>query len=206
MSTPPDTDGFEQSRTPHEEFAESTVHDRELSQNNFGAGVYKSAEVYEQTRRFKRTLNANAGVGQAIERLARGEVFQTIGQQGWKVQVDDDTRVFPAFEDAEGTDYEEQAKRARAQASDAHDVELEYGRQVFGTLPDYLQTHAITELSSLDERFDPPEMRITKFFHEATRSKGGRLMDNVFGRVKKRILEGMNESSKKSRSLFGGGD
>lgn len=206
MSTPPDTDGFEQSRTPHEEFAQATVHDRELSQNNFGAGVYANAEVYQQTRRFKRTLNANAGVGQAIERLARGEVFQTIGQQGWEVSTDDKKWTIPALEEAEGTEYEEQALRARQHDPETHSVDLEYGRQVFGTLPDYLQTHAITELSSLKTRFDPPEMRVTKFFHEATRSKGGRLMDNVFGRVKKRILEGMNDSSKKNRSLFGGRD
>jgi len=206
MSTPPDTDGFEQSRTPHEEFAQSTVHDRELSQNNFGAGVYKNAEVYEQTRRFKQTLNANAGVGQAIERLARGEVFRTIGAQGWTVESGDEKFEIQPLEDAAGTKYEEQAKRARERDHWRHSDEMEYGREVFETLPDYLQTHAITELSSLETRFDPPEMRIIKFFHEASRSKGGRLMDNVFGRVKKRILEGMDSDSKKRGRLFGGGN
>lgn len=212
MSTPPDTDGFEQSKAPHEEFAGSTVHDRELSQNNFGAGVYQPSEVYEQTRRFKRTLNAQAGVGQDIERLARGEVFQTIGQQGYEVTTDDETLTIPALDevvDEDGdivaeSDYAEQAARA-LQQSQSHDVELEYGRQVFQTLPEYLQTHALTELSTLQSRFDPPEMRVTKAFHELTRSKGGRLMDNVFGRVRELINRGdAPRKQSKGRSLFGG--
>lgn len=189
MSTPPDTDGYDsKAESPHEQFAESTVKDREIAENNFGAGVYKNAEVYEQTRRFKRTLNAHAGIGQSIERLALGEAYQTIGCDGWRVEADDETKEIPAYEEAKDTEYEEQRRRAE-QAADGS-PELEYGREVFATLPDYLQTHAMTELSTLRTRFDPPEMRVSKFFHEASRSKGGRLMDNVFGRVKNAHLRG----------------
>jgi hypothetical protein len=205
---PPDTDGIDRNGSPHERFAESTVHDKEISENNFGAGFYQNSEVYEQTQRFKQTLNAQASVGQSIERLAMSEVFQALATAGWEITVDDQTHHFPPLDEAtkqSETEYANMAAKAQSRAKTHRQEPLEYGRQLFETMPDYLQTHAMTELSTLDGRFDPPEMRVTKFFHEATRSKGGRLMDNVFGRVKKLISQG-NQPDKKTRSRLFGGD
>jgi hypothetical protein len=195
MTQMPDTEGFGPRTRTHEEFAKPTVDDKELSSNNFGAGYYRGAEVYDQTQRFKQAINAKAGVGQDITHLAMGETFKALARSGWEVAVDDDTHEYPSLNTAKGhqqeTEYHEVATEARESTDRDHQAELEYGRRLFMEMPDHLQEYALMELSSIDERFDPPEMRVTKFFHEATRSKGGRLMDNVFGRVRKMIREGV---------------
>lgn len=212
MSAPPDTE-FQRDGKPHEQISQPTVRDREISQNNFGAGYYQSDEVYQQTQRFKRSLNANASVGKAIERLAVGEAIVTIARSGFRV-TDEDGNIeveVPTLDEAdtvEGTNIGKVAEhrtQAIELASRRHKQEIEYGRRVYEELPDYLQEHALLELSSLDERFDPPEMRVTKFFHEASRSKGGRLMDNVFGRVKKLISPNGVQKQQKNSSFFGRG-
>jgi len=209
MSAPPDTE-IQSDDDPHEQFARPTVSDREIAENNFGAGYYDSSEVYQQTDRFKRTVNAQASVGQAIAALAHAEACRHLAQKGWRVTVESEDKTFdiPSLDEAEeSNEYREQYNDATTQYDRRRDREHAYGIAVFDTLPDELQQYAIDELSTLDERFDPPEMRVAKFFHEASRSKGGRLMDNVFGRVKKLISAGGSngQSSSTMRRLFAGG-
>lgn len=201
MEGPPDTEGMAQGDT-HEEFAESTVDDKQISRNNFGSGVYRDSELYEQTDRFKRTINANAGIGEDIRKRARGEAWLHLGRKGWTIRNNDETIQFPDFEEALKTDeYADFAEEAKANGEDTRKQQLTYGRLVWEDMSDLEREYAITELSSLDEPFDPPEFRVAKFFHEGSRSKGGRLMDNVFGRVRKMIQEGPETGGS---GLFGG--
>lgn len=201
MDGPPDTEGMTRGDT-HEEFAESTVDDREIQRNNFGAGVYRNSELYEQTDRFKRTINANAGIGEDIRKRAKGEAWLRLGRKGWTIRANDTLNRFPSYEEAfDIEEYANFAEEAKAKSDDKRDEELTYGRLVWEDMSDLEREYAITELSSLDEPFDPPEFRVAKFFHEGSRSKGGRLMDNVFGRVRKMIQEGPDTGGS---GLFGG--
>lgn len=203
MNEAPDTtpnENFSKGET-HEEFAKPAVDDREISRNNFGAGVYKTPELYEQTERFKRTINANAGVGEDIRKRAKGEAWLTLARKGWTIRLQDQMVQFPSLEEAEDDPYAPFAKIAREKADNLRQQQLEYARLVWNDMDKTEQEYALTELSSLDEPFDPPEFRVAKFFHESSRSKGGRLMDNVFGRVRKMIQEGPENGGSR---LFGG--
>lgn len=71
-------------------------------------------------------------------------------------------------------------------------------------LPVTSRLEALDRYADTDQNWTPPQWRMLQARHEGSRSRDARLMDNVFGRIKKLISNDSQQIRQQKRKLFGG--
>jgi hypothetical protein len=175
---------------------DSEVSDEFLDSNHFGLGNYTDSEMWQQIQSNRRGIYAEAGLQRLVFKRAVYETKLGIAREGWQYRDEDGNLVF---------------ETARADLDEKPDDEtrgqylLRRGSAKWGQLDSHQQVAAIEHFSGISSDWTSPFRRMMLMRHEASRSRGARLLDNLFGRVRK-MIEGEDSSGGRSWLPSRGGD
>jgi len=151
------------------------VQDPFLSDTNLGLGNYGNDELWQQVESFKQGMYAQAGFGKLVLRRAVKETIHGIGAEEWSRLEEDEKQD----KDRRRWIIQTGRKKWNEVASIEEDAEAQ------GKMQELLRQHA-----GVDEQYTAPHMRMLMARHEVSRSKGARLMDNLFDRVSVSEIKG----------------
>ena len=204
----PQTQRTEQQTRPNDELdlldevANESVNDDFLSEQNLGVGNYSSREMYQQIQSFQHGLFSESAFGELLYARAIEDTQVTLAKEGWRY-------IDPREQEVRKIDgWEEMSKQRRREIWE-DDLQqngeqmtkrrwLERrGEKVFQSLIEarshesrrYPAREAMDELAGWDGDWQSPHFRMIMARHETSRSRDARLLDNVFGRIKKTIQE-----------------
>jgi len=178
----------------------STDEDPFLSRTNFGLGNYTEAEMWRQTKDHHHGMYAHAAFKQRLEKRARRETMRNLGERGWTYTVETNDGVedkhvpgwnnLPKDErESPGTPYRRRYIKHR-------------GRQIWDRLPEREKQKAIESYGGLRGEWSSPHHRQMVMRHEASRSRGARLLDNIFDRVRE-VKGSAHEAAEEMMSIGG---
>lgn len=180
----------------YHEAAQPTSDDEFLKANNLGLGNYNPREYWQQVEEFKQHIFGDAAIGGTILEYT---IHYTKWELGKRRLAEADTE--DPLELIEKTEDFEPFRDIRSRRAALHAIgEFEWknlGRKHFSNTDwqnaDIEDRQAVTaqmQLKALDERangaheWTTPQGRMISARHEASRSIGARLMDNLFNRVR----------------------
>lgn len=165
---------------------QSPLGDDFLDQSSLGLGNYNSKEYWLQIQSFRHGLYADAALTRRILERAIYEAKEELARDCYRRPEQIMDVAFPQpnkpdeteeFEFGNGYETEEEyIERAKDQIWD----NLGQGEL---TRVDH-QVQMIEKYAGIDKNWVPPHWRMLKMRHEASRSKGARLIDNLFERVR----------------------
>lgn len=149
--------------------ASDTADDELLESANLGFGNYSEGMMWQQVESFKDALFADAAfarllVGRCIEQTQR-----RLGEEAWAEEVvesgaDESNHDRREYIDRRGTEiWKELSEQQRRDAMEKH-----YG---------------------VGYEWRPPHWRMMMARHESSRGRNAHLLDNLFGRIKKKIVD-----------------
>lgn len=155
--------------------------DEFLDGNNLGLGNYENREYWQQVEAFKDGMYLRSAFSELVLDRAVKETIYEMGKEAWQE-----------------LDPEEQAE------SDRRQWILEYGAKRWNNAdevaeedqdPQKIREAWLRQFAGVDRRWTPPQMRMMMMRHEASRSRGARLLDNLFGRVSVQKVDGNSDST-----------
>jgi len=149
-----------------------------LNSNNLGLGNYSDGEMWQQVESFRMGLFADAAFSDKLDARRIEETQRQLALEGYAYINDDGQRK-------EFSGWADLTERSQANKDRRRYIE-ERGEEIWETLPEERQYQATIECTGMPN-WMPPHLRMVLMRHEASRSKGGRTQDNLFGRVKKVI-------------------
>lgn len=160
-----------------------TTDDDLLDSVNLGTGNYANREMWQQIQSFRDGLFADAAFSRLL--LTRG-VYETkleLSRHGWQYWDEDgNKKELTGKLDEEFDDPEERSEYRR-----------DRGKEIWEQLPVRERKEALLKFSGISDDWTPPFWRMLKARHETSRSRGARLLDNVFGRVQE-VIGGDDEA------------
>lgn len=171
-----------------------------IEQINFGTGYYEDAELNMQMRNARRGLFATIAFSNTLREHAERETKTKLADEGfsWYDEQAEEVKMWKSIEEADIDD--ELEKRGRTA------MLLERGEEIWEELgrPEY--SLSVKQAAALDAKanmnnFKPIFNHLAAIYHEQTKSKGARLIDNYFGRVKRQVLQG--DEDEDARKLLG---
>jgi hypothetical protein len=210
--------------------------DEFLQENNLGLGQYDKDEYWQQVKSFKDGLYARSAFSERLFRRAVKETVFGLGKEAWDDLPETADSAVVACPECEltfrfgevKTDFEcldescgariavDEEWRPTAKANtdrrryiiregkrrwNAIDQEAENQQAAQARRQELLQHHAGTA-----DKWLPPQMRMMMMRHEASRSMGARLLDNLFERVKEMKGDARQEASSLMPGRSSGGD
>lgn len=154
--------------------------DEFLESINLGLGNYSEKEYWMQIEAYKDYLYGSAAFERPLLERAIHETCIRIAEEDDKIRwVTEDgevrTRNVPdRVKDASEEGYEPRRDYLRR-----------IQRDVWSEMPVHIQRQYLEEKSGVDEAWVATHGRMIAARHEASRGKGARMIDNIFGRVKK---------------------
>ena len=146
-----------------------------LEQINMGTGNYNNAEYWQQVQAFRNGMFAESAVSRKILERAQRETKEAI--------VD-------AIFDTPESKHLDQVSYPDPGDKDRDEYYNEYADQIWEKLgtesmpPSQHKAILVSEVTNIGLDWTPPHHRMLKFKHEASQSKGARIIDNLFDRVK----------------------
>lgn len=178
----------------------------ELTESNFGLGNYTDAEMWQQIQAYENHLYGSAAFRRTLWQRAVRETIVGLGKEEWERLPSRDEL------DAANVDFSEFGPDVNS--LDDIEVREDYdrrrfimreGRDKWNSIFDDTDLDAETrrdkvkdrmrQYAGVDSHWITPHMKLMQMRHEASRSRDARLMDNLFRRVSKKIVEGASESS-----------
>jgi len=145
-----------------------------------GLGNYTAKEHWQQVESFKDGMFADAAFGsRLVERVVRDVVVE-LGENGYAYYDNDDDEPknrdgWADLDDSQRDELFEDGQITR------RTYVLERGAEIWSKLSDEQKQAAIEEIAGTEPGWTPPFWRMVNARHETSRSRGARLMDNVFG-------------------------
>lgn len=177
-------------------------YDELLEQINFGTGYYEDAELNMQMRNARRGLFTTIAFSNTLRDHAERETKTKLADEGfrWYDEQKEEVQIWKPIDDAD-IDDELQVRGRTA-------ILLERGDEIWEELgrPQYslsVEQAAALEAKANMSNFKPIFNHLAAIYHEQTKSKGARLIDNYFGRVKRQVLKGDDDED--ARKLLGRG-
>lgn len=175
------------------EAASPTSDDEYLRRNNLGLGNYDAREYWQQIEAFKNHIYADAALGGTLLEFA---IYKTKWELGMEFLAESDADdAMQALEDSHATSHAECRREAILALGEwkwdrlgRDEVSLDNWKSF--DVADRQELTAQMQLQALDEyangahEWTTPQGRMISARHEASRSRGARLLDNLFGRVK----------------------
>lgn len=159
--------------------ASDTADDELLESANLGFGNYSEGMMWQQVESFKDTLFADAAfsrilIGRCIEQTKR-----RLGEEAWQDEVID--------------------SGASPDKHDRAEFIAERGEEVWEQLNDAQRREKMQQYYGVGYEWRPPHWRMMMARHESSRGRDAHLLDNLFGRIKKKIVN--DESSPRGGNL-----
>lgn len=199
-----------------------TADDEFLQENNLGLGVYGNREYWQQVESYEKGLFSAAAFARRLRERAVYETIGALGREGFggpapertngNSDLDTDT-IMDVVETHHETDSPvgdvladlEALTGGRGRAWDElpaeererYDGPRERGEAIWAELTPEQRGEAVRRHTGVTGEWRPPHWRMLEMRHEASRSRGGRLIDNVFARVeevKQQVSEGVSDS------------
>jgi len=149
----------------------SGVADDYLQQLNLGLGNYTNAEYWQQVEAYQRGMFADAAFARRIIDRAIEDTKAELALEAWD-ELDDEEK-----EDLDrGRWLDEKAEEIWENTPEQHDEQTD-------------QLDLIEEHAGITSAWTPPFHRMMEMRHEASRSRGARLMDNLFDRVRELLSD-----------------
>jgi len=166
----------------YQEVIDSTDEEPFLSRTNFGLGNYTEREMWMQTEAHHRGMYATAAFKQRLEQRARRETIRKLGERGWTYTVQTDN----GKQDQHIRGWNDLPEEERNSPDEPHRRTFikHQGRQIWDRLPEREKRKALEAYAGLDGEWTAPHYRQMVMRHEASRSRGARLLDNLFDRVR----------------------
>lgn len=173
---------------------QSPVGDDFLDKSNLGLGNYGHREYWQQIQSFRNGLYADAGMSRRLIERAIYETKREMAKAAFRRpdQVDfthrDPEQFVEKYIDDNDLDEDYDELRCDEVVEEAY-VE-EYMDEFWNNLGDEEtpvwkeQARMVEQYAGFDKNWVPPHWRMLKMRHEASRSKGARLIDNLFERVR----------------------
>jgi len=178
----PDVDEPEQSEKPAQELdvyndaiQPSMGVDEFLERNNLGLGNYEESEMWQQVERFQDGMFGRAAFSDKILRRAVSETKRALALRG-ETLFDEGEMDAIRIDGWHELDEDEQASLSRREYLE------ETGDEIWRRMNDDERMEAMEIVSGIDRSWTPPHLRILAAQHELSRSRGARLLDNLFGR------------------------
>lgn len=174
--------------------------DEFLDENNLGLGFLSEAEVYQQIRSFQMGMYGDAAFADLLDNRRVEETKRSLALDGYTYfDKDEEKHDLSGWNDKD-EDFQDRKDRRRY-------IE-QRGEAIWNSLPEEQQYKAIIDRTGIPD-WMPPQFRMVLMRHESSKSKDARTQDNLFGRVKKLIDEGNNNTSKgakqRLKQSLGGG-
>lgn len=162
----------------YEMVVDSTVDDEFLSRNRLGLGFYSNREFWQQTESYKQGMYGDAAFARRLIERAIAETVTELGLNGYSYYDEDEGKVeLPkGWNDLDENDQEDEDRRRFVRKR---------GKRIWRKLPDREKMEALEEMTGISEGWVPPHWRMLQMRHEASRSRGARLIDNFFQRVRR---------------------
>jgi hypothetical protein len=172
---------------------ESSNVDDLMDRNNLGLGYYEDSERWQQVESYQYGMFGEAAFGDVIIDRAVEETKRELALQG--------SNFYDASADApvsiDGWDDLEEDERAE---KDKRRFIERNGEEIWRRMSDEDRKEALELATGLDRRWTPPHWRMLMVRHETSRSRGARLLDNLFGRESVQRI--MDETKEKGRGLL----
>lgn len=184
----------------YREVIDSTDEEPFLSRTNFGLGNYTEAEMWMQTEAHHRGMYATAAFKRRLESRARDETIRKLGKRGWTYTVKTDDG--PCDQHIRGwNDLPEEDRTSPGEPYRRSYIE-EQGRKIWDRLPERERKKAVEEYAGIRNEWTAPHFRQMVMRHEASRSRGARLLDNLFDRVRE-VKGSAHEAAQEMLALGG---
>jgi len=161
---------------------QSPLGDDFLDQSSLGLGNYNSKEYWLQIQSFRHGLYADAALTRRVLERAIHEAKRKLARDCYN-RPDQMMVAFPQpnkpEDDEFGDDYETEEEYIERAADQIWD---DLGTEDMTTVDH--QVMMIEKYAGIDKNWVPPHWRMLKMRHEASRSKGARLIDNLFERIR----------------------
>ena len=178
---------------------EPPVDDDFLGSMNLGLGYYSSREYWQQVESFRQGLYADAAFARPLNQRAIEEAKRGMGLEAWN-NLDEDEREKKdrrRFIRAKGEERWQglMPSKTASEYTSQQEREEEAARR---------RRHAIDNYAETSLGFTPPHWRMIMMRHEASRSRGARLLDNLFGRVREFMGEAAKAAQDQIEQVGGG--
>lgn len=168
-----------------------------------GTGNYDDEEYWRQTEAHKQSLFGEALFNRVLRDQVEYEAKYELGVRGWQFFDEERSKDMKEFDGWEDWNESEQERKARKVGRD--ETIRRRGEHIWILLPEEERVKVLEQYATASPAFLTPHTRMVEFRHEASKSRGARLMDNYFGRVRKLIGDKGVEKAKKSIFSRGGG-
>jgi hypothetical protein len=162
------------------EAVQPSAADEFLRQNNLGLGNYEESTYWQQIESFRSGMYGDAAFARRIVSRAIDQTKRALAVQNWE-QLDD----------------------AEQHATNKREYLDREGDAIWSNLDPEQRRAVLHKHTGIGRDWRPPFWRMLMARHEASRSIGARLLDNLFGRKKesRRIIEAPDDGG----GLLGGG-
>lgn len=182
--------------------ANATVDDDFLQRQNLGVGNYSNKEMYQQVKSFRAGVFSDSAFARLLHDRAIKETQTGLAKEGWSYLAPNKDEPTVVTYDGWSEQSEQKRREIWVEQLDGEGETMSRskwldrrGKQIFEELIKSrdIETgrsparEAMNELAGWDGNWTPPHYRMLEARHETSRSRGARLMDNVFQRVKKHI-------------------
>lgn len=175
-----------------------------LESENLGLGYYEDAERWQQIESYRFGLFGDRVFAEPLIDRAIQETKRQLALKG-KAFYDsaaDGPKSLQGWDDLSEDKKKELKREKRIDKARWIDEE---GEAIWKMLTDKQRREAIEIATGVNRKWTPPQWRMLMARHETSRSRGARLLDNVFGRESvKRVFQ--NDGSESGSSLFSRGD
>jgi len=145
-----------------------------LDQINMGVGKYNDAEYWQQVGAFRKGMYGEAAMGRKVMERAKREAKEALVDA---IYDNDEASLLS------GVTYPAPGDQDRDEYLAEHGDMIWDGLGTAEISPSEHKAIIIREATGLPDNWVPPHMRMIKFRHKASQSKGAQLIDNLFERV-----------------------
>jgi len=157
----------------YDEAVHPTVDDDFLQGNNLGLGNYTNSEYWQQVQSFAQGLFGDSAFGRLITDRAIDETKRKLATEGWSYTT----------EKGDKTEFDPWTERNKWDDHQRRQAIRERGEDIFQKLSDERKLEAVSDKVGL-RNWTPPQWRMLMMRHEGSRSRGARVLDNLFGRIR----------------------
>jgi len=176
-----------------------------LESENLGLGYYDDAERWQQIESYRFGLFGDRVFSEPLIDRAIDETKRQLALKGTNF-YDSEAQAPASLTGWDELTDDEKKSLKREERIDKRRYIEQQGEQLWKNMTDRQRKEAIEIATQMDRKWTPPQWRMLMARHETSRSRGARLLDNVFGREKvNRVIENSNKGGG-SGGLFSRGD
>lgn len=164
----------------YDEAVKPSADDEFLDSSNLGLGYYETKEYWLQVESFRKGLYADAAFSRTLIERSISETKHFLGREKWENLPD--------------------GKREEYDRRRYIDIK---GEEIWEQLDEAQKFETLGEVTGITSDWRPPFWRMMMMRHEASRSRGARLLDNLFGRVSEFKSDGDDDARKQFWRLGG---